>query len=94
MLFFKSLSLFTGRQDFVFLASKKLTKNTFYRPTRFHLFGLQKPDYTNSVGIKYKVPLYYQKTLFTGLQDFVFLASKKLTKKHFLKKKAYAMGFG
>jgi hypothetical protein len=34
------------------------------------------------------------KTLFTGLQDFVFLASKKLTKKHFLKKKAYAMGFG
>jgi len=59
MLFFKSLSLFTGRQDFVFLASKKLTKNTFYRPTRLHIFGLQKPD-----------------------------------QKHFLKKKAYAMGFG
>lgn len=28
------------------------------------LFGLQKADYTNSVGIKYKFSLYYQKTLF------------------------------
>jgi hypothetical protein len=29
-----------------------------------HLFNLQKADYTNRVGIKYKVPLYYQKITF------------------------------